>query len=165
MLWSWVAAAQVVTIDVSPAGNHQVMDGFGTCLSGSEGQQLWWQQLCFDDLGVSMIRVDLSPSFGSPYSDNAYNSPTWGAPGPDGYYARDYTNAHDYQRVFSGRSAPIAVMGPNIDTNIGYFVFPPGTGRGRPSRDHAPLAVGRFQTLRFYVFAGALVESLFGQHV
>ena len=44
---------QVVTIDTSPAGRRQVMDGFGTCLSGSEGQQGWWQQLYFDDLGGS----------------------------------------------------------------------------------------------------------------
>ena len=120
--------AQVVTIDTSSAGRQQVIDGFGSCLSGSEGQQSWWQQLYFDDLGASMVRVDLTPNFRSPYSDNAYDSPSWGNAGPDGYYARDYTNAADYQRVFSGRSAPIAVMGPNIDTNIGYFVFPSTPG-------------------------------------
>ncbi len=37
--------AQTVTIDTSPAGQQQVIDGFGTCLSGSEGQQSWWQRL------------------------------------------------------------------------------------------------------------------------
>jgi O-glycosyl hydrolase len=120
--------AQTVTIDTSAAGRRQIIDGFGTCLSGNEGTNAWWQQLYFDDLGASMLRVDLSPNFRSPYSDNAYNSPTWGNAGPDGNYARDYTNALDYKRQYSGRSAPIAVMGPNIETNIGYFVFPATPG-------------------------------------
>ncbi len=124
--------AQVVTVDTSPAGQRQVMDGFGTCLSGSEGQQNWWQQLYFDDLGASMVRVDLTPSFRSPYSDYTYNSPWFqpspSLPGPDGNNVRTYTNAADYKRVFAGRSAPIAVMGPNIDTNIGLFTFPAAPG-------------------------------------
>jgi len=120
--------AQVVSIDTSAAGRQQVIDGFGTCLSGSEATNAWWQQLYFDDLGATMLRVDLTPNFRSPYSDNAYNSPTWGNAGPDGYYARTYSNALDYKRVFLGRSAPIAVMGPNIDTNIGYFLFPSTPG-------------------------------------
>jgi hypothetical protein len=128
LLLGWASQGQVVTIDTSPTGRGQIIDGFGTCLSGSEGQQSWWQQLNFDDLGASMVRIDLTPSFRSPYSDHAYNSPTWGNAGPDGYYARDYTNAHDYKRVFSGRSAAITVMGPNIDTNIGYFEFPSVAG-------------------------------------
>jgi len=120
--------AQVVTIDTSATGRGQVIDGFGACLSGSESQQTWWQQLYFDDLGASTVRVDLTPNFRSPYSDNAYNSPTWGNAGPVGCYAREYTNAADYKRAFSGRSAPIAVMGPNIDTNAGHFVFPSAPG-------------------------------------
>ena len=49
--------AQVVTVDTSLDGRRQVIDGFGTCLSGSEGQQSWWQQLYFDDLGASMVGV------------------------------------------------------------------------------------------------------------
>ncbi len=125
LLASWRLDAQVVTIDTSASGRCQVIDGFGTCLAGNEGTNSWWQQLYFDDLGASMIRVDLTPNFRSPYSDNAYNSPTWGNPGPDGYFARAYSNALDYERVFSGRSAGIAVMGPNLESNIGYFVFPP----------------------------------------
>jgi O-glycosyl hydrolase len=119
---------QEVTIDTSMAGRHQVIDGFGTCLSGNEGTNSWWQQLYFDDLGASMVRVDLTPNFRSPFSDNAYNSPTWGNAGPQGFYARAYTNATDYSQTFSGHSVQIAVMGPNIDTNIGYFVFPAAPG-------------------------------------
>jgi O-glycosyl hydrolase len=123
-LVSWPLVAQVVTIDTSQAGRRQVMDGFGTCLSGYEATNTWWQQLYFDDLGASMVRVDLTPNFRSPYSDNAYNSPTWGNAGPDTNYVRDFTNASDYKRLYSGHTAQIAVMGPNIETNIGYFVFP-----------------------------------------
>jgi O-glycosyl hydrolase len=117
------ALAQTVTLDTSPAGRRQVIDGFGTCLSGSEGEQAWWQRLYFDDLGASILRMDLTPTFKSLYADNAYNSPSWGNAGPDGYYARAYTNALDYKRVFSGRSAQIAVMGPDIDASTNYFDF------------------------------------------
>lgn len=115
---------QVVTIDTSAAARRQVIDGFGTCLSGSEGLQSWWQQLYFDDLGASMVRVDLTPNFVAPYSNNAYNSPAWGNAGPGGNYTRAYTNASDYGRVFNGVSTPIAVMGPNLDTNAAYFSLP-----------------------------------------
>ena len=116
--------AQTITVDTSSAGRRQVIDGFGTCLAGSEGTNAWWQQLYYDDLGASMLRVDLTPNFRSPYSDSAYNSPSWGNAGPDGNYARAYTNTAGYQRLYSGRSAPIAVMGPNIETNLAYFVQP-----------------------------------------
>jgi len=145
MLWSWLAGAQVVTIDVSPAGHHQVVDGFGTCLSGSEGQLTWWQQLCFDDLGASLIRMDLTPNFISPYSDNAYNSPTWGNAGPDGNYVRTYTNASSYKRLYLGRSAAIAVMGPDIDANIGYFVFPSVPGAAAQAGTMRRLQLGDFK--------------------
>ncbi len=124
----WAGAQVSVTIDASNSARQQNIDGFGTCLSGNEAGSSWWQQLYYDDLGASMLRMDLTPNFRSPYSDNMYNCPTWGNPGPDGYYARAYTNAQDYRRVWSGRSAPIAVMGPNIETNIGYFVFPSTPG-------------------------------------
>lgn len=127
LLLSWTAGqlkGQVITINTSAPGRGQTIDGFGTCLAGNEATNLWWQQLYFDDLGASMLRLDLTPHFRAPYSDNAYNSPSWGNAGPQGYYARAYTNTHDYRTSFSGRSASIAVMGPNIETNIGYFVFP-----------------------------------------
>lgn len=120
--------AQVITIDTSAAGRRQVIDGFGTCLSGSEGQQSWWQQLYFDDLGASMLRVDMTPNFRSPFSDYTYNSPWFHnnppLPGPDTNNVRTYTNATDYKRMFAGRQAAIAVLGPNIETNLSYFSFP-----------------------------------------
>jgi O-glycosyl hydrolase len=119
--------AQVVSIDTTPAGRRQAIDGFGTCLSGGEGQQQWWQALYFDDLQCSILRVDLTPAFKSPYSDFVYNSPWYGnnpaLPGPDGNNVRTYTNAVDYTRLFAGRQAPIAVMGPDINQNTNYFNF------------------------------------------
>jgi O-glycosyl hydrolase len=142
--------AQTITIDTSPAGRQQVIDGFGTCLAGVESTNTWWQQLYFDDLGASMVRVDLTPGFRSPYSDNAYNSPSWGNAGQDGNYARAYTNTVDYQRVYSGRSAPIAVMGPNIETNLTYFVQP-----GPPGAVAQAGAMRRLQLGDFKLF-GAL---------
>jgi O-glycosyl hydrolase len=122
-----VSEAQVVRIDTTPAGRRQVIDGFGTCLSGTQGQQQWWQDLYFEDLQCSILRVDLTPAFKAPYSDFVYNSPWYGnnppLPGPDGNNVRTYTNAQDYTRWFAGRQAPIAVMGPDINQNTNYFNF------------------------------------------
>ena len=105
-----------ITLDTSSAGRRQVIDGFGTCLSGNEGLQTWWQTLFFDDLRATLLRVDLTPQFVSPYSDYTYNSPWFHnhppLPGPDNNNARTYTSAADYSRVFAGQSAPVAVMGP-----------------------------------------------------
>src|SRR5882724_11232108 len=119
--------AQTITIDGHPSARHQTIDGFGTCLSGSEGQQTWWRNLFFDDLQCSMLRVDLTPVFKSPYSDFAYNSPWYHnnppLPGPETNNVRTYTSATNYSRLFAGRSAPIAVMGPDIDYNTNYFNF------------------------------------------
>jgi O-glycosyl hydrolase len=125
LLLMTVAHAQValVTMDTSPAGQRQVIDGFGTCLSGSEAVQTWWQNLYYGDLQASMLRMPLTPVFNSPYSDNRYNSPDYGVPGPNGNYARTYTNATTYTNLFMGTQAKIAVMGPNIDSNIAYFNF------------------------------------------
>ena len=110
---------QTVTIDTSPAGRRQAMDGFGTCLSGTEGEQAWWQNMYFNDLQASMLRVDLTPSFKSPYSDFTYNSPWFhnspALPGPENNNVRTYTSAADYTRLFAGRHAQIAVMGPDIN--------------------------------------------------
>jgi O-glycosyl hydrolase len=120
----WQSAAQTITIDTSPAGQHQVIDGFGTCLSGSEASQTtWWTNLYYGDLQASMLRMDLTPVFNSPYSDNAYNSPNYANAGPNGNYVRAYTNATTYTNIFNGNQARIAVMGPNIDSNITYFNF------------------------------------------
>ena len=119
--------SQTVTIDTSPSGRRQVIDGFGTCLSGTEGEQTWWQKLYFDDLRASMLRMDLTPVFKSPYSDFSYNSPWFhnnpALPGPDNNNVRTYTDASDYTRLFAGRHAQIAVMGPDIAQNTSYFDF------------------------------------------
>ena len=50
---------QEVNIDTSEAGRRQLIDGFGTCLAGDEATNSWWQELYFDDLGASMVRMDL----------------------------------------------------------------------------------------------------------
>ena len=64
-----------VSIDASAAGRQQVIDGFGTCISDTEGRQAWWQAAYLDDLGASILRVDLVPRFQSPWSDFNYYSP------------------------------------------------------------------------------------------
>jgi O-glycosyl hydrolase len=129
LLLARVARAQVasVTMDTSPAGQRQAIDGFGTCLYGTEGVQNWWQNLYYGDLQASMLRMDLTPVFNSSYSANAYNSPGYDQPGPHGNYVRTYTNATSYTNLFNGTQAQIAVMGPNIDSNITCFDF---TGSG-----------------------------------
>jgi len=120
------AIAQTITIDASATGRQQTIDGFGTCLSSSEAQSAWWQQLYYDDMRCSILRVDLTPPFRSPYSDNSYNSPTYHNStstnnDQDGNNTRTYTSATDYTRLFAGRHAQIAVMSPNIDTNGGLY--------------------------------------------
>jgi len=119
--------AQTVTIDTSPEGRRQMMDGFGTCIAGTEGEQTWWQQLYFEDLRASILRMDLTPVFKSPYSDFTYNSPWFhnnpALPGPENNNVRTYTNAASYTRTFAGRQAQIAVMGPDINQNTNFFNF------------------------------------------
>ncbi len=80
--------------------------------------------------------MDLTPQFVSPYADFTYNSPWFHnsppLPGPAGNNARTYTGPNDYARPWtftnaSGQSvtqsAPVAVMGPDIDKNAAYFNF------------------------------------------
>jgi O-glycosyl hydrolase len=43
--------------------------------------------------------------------------------GPEGNRVRTYTGPQDYSRMFGGRSAPIAVMGPDIEKNIDNFIY------------------------------------------
>ena len=120
----WRLGAQTVAIDTSPAGQQQVIDGFGTCLSGTEASQTtWWANLYYGDLQASLLRMDLTPNFKSPFANNNYNSPSYGNPGPGGNYVRTYTNATTYTNLFNGSRAPIAVMGPNINSNLAYFNF------------------------------------------
>jgi MYXO-CTERM domain-containing protein len=131
MLVSSAAFAQSVAVDTTQRA--QTIDGFGTCLSSSEPMQSWWQNLYFDDLAASMVRVDITPTFKAPYDDESYCSPWYGqaAPltldnggnGPDGSRTRQYTGAADYATSFGGCSAPIAVMGTDIDTNAALFDF------------------------------------------
>ncbi len=119
--------AQTVTIDSSPTGRQQTIDGFGAFMSAPEAQQAWWQSVYLDDLRASIGRMDLTPAFKSPYSDFVYNSPWFGnnpdLPGPENNNVRTYTNATDYTRLFAGRHASIAVMGPSINQNVAYFDF------------------------------------------
>jgi O-glycosyl hydrolase len=125
------AKAQSVSIDVST--RYQSIDGFGTCLSGTEAKESWWQNLYFDDLQASIVRMDISPTFVAKYSNESYCSPWYGQPapldldgtsdGPAGTRTRPYTSAADYSNAFGGCTAPIAVMGPDIDTNVAFFDF------------------------------------------
>ncbi|HEY1694007.1 MAG TPA: MYXO-CTERM sorting domain-containing protein [Polyangiaceae bacterium] len=131
LLFPAVASAQTVTVDGSK--RFQTIDGFGTCLSGTEGKQTWWQQLYYEDLAASMVRVDITPTFAAPYNAQSYCSPWFGqaAPlsldnggnGPDGTRTRQYTGPADYSTSFGGCSAPIAVMGTDIDKNAALFDF------------------------------------------
>jgi O-glycosyl hydrolase len=121
------ASAQAIDVDVSRAGRAQTIEGFGTCLSGSEPAEAWWRELFFDDLAASILRFDLTPHFKSPYSDHGYNSPWFhndpALPGPDGSNARAYHDAADYSRKWAGYSAKIAVLGPDIDKNVQLFDY------------------------------------------
>ncbi len=134
------ARAQDVMIDTSPAGRQQTIDGFGTCVS-DEGTSEWYQQLYFDDLRASILRVDIVPHFAAPYSDHHYNSPWYSNdppfPGPDGNNVRTYTGPEDYGRLFADRQAEIAVMGPDIDHNVTLFDY----------EDPGPLAAGTMAAL------------------
>jgi O-glycosyl hydrolase len=126
--------AVTITIDDSPAGQRQVIDGFGTCI-GAGGDKDWFQKAYFDDMGGSIMRMDLTPQFKSPYSDRSYNSPWFSNPpplkiddpanlgGPEHNWVRTYTNADDYTREFGGQRAQIAVMGPDIAKNISFFDY------------------------------------------
>jgi O-glycosyl hydrolase len=121
------AWAATVTIDTSLAARQQTIDGFGTCLAGDSGEQSWFQDLYYHDARFSILRIDMVPSFRSPYADFTYNSPWFHnnppLPGADGNNVRTYTGPSDYGRLFAGRNAPIAVMTPNIDSNVGFFDY------------------------------------------
>ena len=126
--------AATVTIDDSAGAQKQTIDGFGTCVS-DKGDKDWYQKAYYDDLGCSIMRMDITPQFKSPYSDHLYNSPWFSnAPplkiddpaspgGPERNYVRTYTGPDDYTREFGGNKAQIAVMGPDIEKNIAYFDY------------------------------------------
>lgn len=90
---------------------------------GQDAEQDWFQELYFDDLRASILRIDLTPHFASPYSDDNYNSPSPDGSGPEGQNVRTYTGPADYAREFAGRTARIAVMGPDIEQNLAFFDF------------------------------------------
>ena len=121
------AYCQTINVDASNTGRQQVIDGFGTCLSGNSGEQAWFQNLYFDDAACSILRFDMTPNFKAPYSDYTYNSPWFhgnpSLPGPENNNVRTYTNATDYTRTYAGRNSQIAIMGPDINANINYFDF------------------------------------------
>jgi O-glycosyl hydrolase len=143
VLFLWVqihylSVGQQVVIDT--AQKFQVIDGFGAHQGNADVNQNWWQNLFFDDIEASIYRVDLTPVLRSPYSDLRVYSPWFmgsatksvfnledpaNPNGPEGNRVRTYTGPNDYSRLFGGRNAPIAVMGPQIDQNIQYFVYSP----------------------------------------
>jgi O-glycosyl hydrolase len=127
---AWHAPAQAqsaITVAIDSGTTYQTIDGFGTCVSGVEAQQPWWQQLYYDDLSASILRVDLTPRLVSPYSDFTYNSPWFhnspALPGPEGNNVRTYTGPGDYSRSYAGRNAPIAVMKADANQNIAFFDY------------------------------------------
>ncbi|MEP7196585.1 MAG: hypothetical protein ABI851_08695 [Saprospiraceae bacterium] len=132
-----VYAQGIVTINF--AKKFQTIDGFGAFQGGTFTTQTWWQNLYINDLECSIYRIDLTPRVKAPYSDLSYFSPWFmgsqtksvfnfedpaNPNGPEGNRVRTYTGPSDYSRSFGGRNAPIAVMGPNIETNINYFTYP-----------------------------------------
>jgi O-glycosyl hydrolase len=133
--------AATVTIDDSAAAQKQVIDGFGTCVNDKGGKD-WYQKVYYDDLGCSIMRMDITPQFTSRYSDHTYNSPWFSnAPplkiddpaspgGPEKNYVRTYTGPDDYTREFGGAKAQIAVMGPDIRKNIALFDYSKAAAQG-----------------------------------
>jgi O-glycosyl hydrolase len=103
-----VVFSQSISIDASNAGRRQVIDGFGSCIYGSEAEKSYFQTLFLDDAACSIMRMDMTPTFKAPYSNNAYGS------------FRTYTGPSDYS---AGGTYPIPVMTPNITTNIAFFDF------------------------------------------
>ncbi|MDB4976892.1 MAG: hypothetical protein JWN48_5233 [Myxococcaceae bacterium] len=117
-----------VSIRVSAAPRClRTIDGFGTTAPHKLASEPWLQKLYFQDLGASVLRVDLTPRFRSPVSDVAYSSPWFHGqpplPGPEGNNVRTYRDLADYTREWSGRRAAIAVLGPDIEHNLRQFDF------------------------------------------
>jgi O-glycosyl hydrolase len=100
------SSAQRVTIDASAAGQQQVIDGFGTCLtSDSQTSTAWWQQSFLDDLGASILRVDLVPRFKSPYRDHGYVSPWFRGRGAPPYALNFEIDSSHSPRHYTGPAA------------------------------------------------------------
>lgn len=130
--------SQVNTIVIDPTQKHQIIDGFGSHQGNEMVNQSWFLDLFYNDIEASIYRVDLTPRLKSPYSDLSYFSPWFmgsgtvspfnledmrNPNGPENNRVRTYTGPTTYGRNFGGRSAPIAVMGPNIEVNVNQFVY------------------------------------------
>ncbi|NOT37154.1 MAG: T9SS type A sorting domain-containing protein [Saprospiraceae bacterium] len=137
ILWNDIQAQEQINVDFNTW--YQDIDGFGAFQGGEMTTQAWWQNLYIHDLECSIYRVDLTPRLKSPYSDLSYYSPWFmgsqtksvfnyedpaNPNGPENNRVRTYTGPRDYSRTFGGRNAPIAVMGPNIESNLNYFNYP-----------------------------------------
>jgi len=95
----------------APAHHHRQLPGaraqtstvFGTCLSGTQGEQSWWRALYFDDLQCSIVRMDLTPAFKAPFTgvNGTFNSPWYhnnpGFPGPQN---QQCPGLHECSRLF-----------------------------------------------------------------
>jgi O-glycosyl hydrolase len=121
------ASTGPLSIAVDLTKRFQVIDGFGTTGSGEAAHQDWYGDLFYEELRASILRVDITPKFRAPYSDDAYNSPWFHnsppLPGPDGNNVRTYRDASDYTREWNGQRARIAVLGPEIEKNIQLLDF------------------------------------------
>lgn len=94
--------AQNVALDLSPEGRRQVIDGFGTCITGTLPQQNWWQELYLDDFRASILRVDLTPHFKAPWSNHNYYSPWFLGAGNPPYSLNFEVNASHNPRHYVG---------------------------------------------------------------
>jgi O-glycosyl hydrolase len=117
------AQGQPPLVRVSVASDcGQVIDGFGTTAPPKLSGERWLEELYYGDLGASLLRVDLTPRFRPEVAAAAYNSPWFhgqpALPGPDGNNVRSYRDGVDYSRTWSGRRAPIVVLGPDAEQNL-----------------------------------------------
>jgi O-glycosyl hydrolase len=118
--------SEAVVVRVLVDQPRQIIDGFGTCLNWKDASSEWYRSLFLDDLRCSILRVDLTPRFARPFSDDLYNSPVPqepAGPDPDGNHVRTYDGPSNYGRSFAGRKARIAVMGPDIERNLQLLNF------------------------------------------
>ena len=130
---------QPIEVTVYGDDKRQVIDGFGAHQGDGVRNEIWWQELFFEDAGASIYRVDLTPKLIAPFSNLHVYSPWFmgtatksvfnledgdNPNGPEGNRVRTYTGPEDYSRDFGGENPPIAVMGPDIDENVQYFVYP-----------------------------------------
>lgn len=154
--WAFLSSAicQTNQLSFDTISTAQSIDGFGAHQSGSQLNQLWWNDLFFEDMDCSIFRVDLTPVLRNPYSDLSYYSPWFmgsqvrsvfnledpsNPNGPENNRVRTYTGPNDYSRTFGGRNAPIAIMGPDINLNMNYFNYQNSDALRRISKDQSEM--------------------------